>query len=179
MTPFELSVILKSHSSGVSSSRFKSQLYHFLPVGPQASYLSSLGSGVLIYKGGASLRLRFLTYKVRLLLVLTSKVIVMIQIKANWHVVSVQQMRAFILLFHSYGFHEPSWQRDGECLLTSLSQQLQLLGTPTSSPSPVSCPVFPATFVSLVSSGTSWKTHPFKAFKGKITAIRVQAVLTH
>lgn len=42
LTPFESSAILKSQSSGVGSPRLKSKLYAFLPVGPQASYLTSL-----------------------------------------------------------------------------------------------------------------------------------------
>lgn len=32
----------------------------------------------------------------------------------------------------------------------------------------------PTMFISLVSSGISWKMHPFNALKGKITAIRIQ-----
>lgn len=72
LTLFQSSAILKFHNSGVRSPRLKSQLYHFLPVGPQASYLTSLRFGFLICKSGASLRIRFLTYKMRLILVSTS-----------------------------------------------------------------------------------------------------------
>lgn len=56
-----------SHSSAGRSPTLESQLYHFLPGGPQTSSLTSLRFVFLICKSRASLRLRFPTYKMRLI----------------------------------------------------------------------------------------------------------------